>query len=112
MLEIEVSDAPPVAVFRLALPLPIEDNSVLRIVMRFNRDEVVLGPLRDGDTLALIGGLAPWSVKPVVQYSGTVIHPQAQVADKCGVRCDGGDLVVDQCCATCTKNGITLKVCC
>lgn len=93
----------------------VPPHFTLRLVLRVGIDEagVVVGPLRDNDRLALIGGvtLLVRGATPHVSYSGVVTHAQ-QTGDKCGVHCLGGQLVVDQCCATCTKNGATLKVCC
>jgi hypothetical protein len=99
------------------LDVDVPPTFTLRLVLQYGAERagVVLGPLHDHDTLALVGGRAP-ATSPTaaarVSYVGTVMHHAKRPNDDCGVRCDDGKLQIDECCATCTKNGISVKVCC
>jgi hypothetical protein len=54
--------------------LPVQPVFVLRLMLRFGRDQVgvVLGPLHDGDTLPLMGGFVPLGCRNVVRPPGCI----------------------------------------
>ena len=95
-----------------------EGSFVLRLILEIDgtRVAVVVGPVSDGDSLFVLGGLITSTSSPYQphhMYSGNVMHRLGPNQQKnCEVRCDHGQLIADECCVRCTKNDVTLKFCC